>query len=164
MKDMNLNDALIASLARVLASERQGLTQLGDFLAAIQTNHSLNERLPELRNKLVEHMDKTRQHVTEIRQCVKRLDGQSSEPPVPTGSGAAAPPLGFSVLDHSVAAYAGEHRHIALYTLMAAIAQELGDEQTMHCAEQILSDEQEMAGWLTDELPGLVQEYLRLQE
>lgn len=60
----------------------------------------------------------------------------------------------------ALADYAAENFEIASYTALISAAQELGDQEIIRVCQQILRDEQEMASWLQQNLPTLVQQTL----
>ena len=59
--------------------------------------------------------------------------------------------------------YAAEHFEIASYRALITAARLLGENQVVQVCESILRDEQEMANWLEQTLPTIVQEYLGVQ-
>ena len=58
--------------------------------------------------------------------------------------------------------YAAEHAEIASYTVIRAAASEFGDTETVSICDQILSDENEMALWLLEQLPLVTVEHLKM--
>lgn len=59
-----------------------------------------------------------------------------------------------------LADYAFEHMEIASYRILIATTKHVGDVQTQRVCEEILSQEEEMANWLGQELEGTTQAYL----
>jgi len=63
-----------------------------------------------------------------------------------------------------MANYAFEHMEIAAYRILIAAAEAVGDTETARVCREILGEEEEMAGWLERNLPGVTQQYLRREE
>jgi ferritin-like metal-binding protein YciE len=57
--------------------------------------------------------------------------------------------------------FATENLEIASYNAIITAARDLGEDYVARTCEQILRDEQEMAGWLQENLPTAVRETLR---
>jgi ferritin-like metal-binding protein YciE len=57
--------------------------------------------------------------------------------------------------------YAAENLEIASYNAIITAARDLGEEEVARTCEQILREEQAMAGWLQENLPTAVRETLR---
>lgn len=64
------------------------------------------------------------------------------------------------LVKNALADYASEHLEIASYRALIVAARALGEQQTAQVCEGILRDEEEMARWLEQNLPTVVQEYL----
>lgn len=64
------------------------------------------------------------------------------------------------VVKASLASYAFEHMEIASYRALIAAASVCGDMETKRICEEILPQEQAMADWLAERLPGTVQKFL----
>jgi ferritin-like metal-binding protein YciE len=121
---------------------------------------------PEVQTRLQQHLDQTRQHAQMVKDCVQALGGSTSV--VKTGmaslfgqvqavsTGAARDEL----VKNAITDYAAENFEIASYTALIKAAQELGDQQTAQVCQQILLQEQEMANWLQQNLPTMVQQCL----
>jgi len=62
---------------------------------------------------------------------------------------------------NALADYAAENFEVASYTALVTAAQEMGDAQTAMVCQQILLEDEEMARWLQQNLPTLVQETMR---
>jgi len=120
----------------------------------------------EVVEKLREHCEQTKKHAELIEACINRHGG---EPSTVKDWGAklttAMQGLGMSFNDdlkvkdaHS--SYAAEQFEIATYTLIAAAAEEFGDDETLEACNTILEEEIEMANWLMENLPLVAQKYL----
>lgn len=121
----------------------------------------------EVRTKLEEHLEQTRNHAELVRGCIERLGGEVSEVKSWMASvmgamqGGITGPAEDQLIKDALADYAAENFEIASYIALIAAADEIGDTETAEVAEQILEDEQEMAAWLEDNLPQLVQQHLQ---
>lgn len=64
------------------------------------------------------------------------------------------------VVKGAMSGYIFEQTEVASYTALIAAARGAGDAETVHCCEQILPQEIEMARWLLEHLPGIVTAYM----
>jgi ferritin-like metal-binding protein YciE len=121
---------------------------------------------PQVRAKLEQHLEQTRNHAELVKNCVETLGGSPSR--VKTGmaklfgqmqavsTGAAKDEM----VKNALADYAAENFEVASYTALIRAAQGLGDQHTASVCQQMLQEDQEMATWLQTNLPTLVQEVL----
>jgi ferritin-like metal-binding protein YciE len=119
---------------------------------------------PQMQAKLQQHLEQTRRHAQMVKDCVEGLGASTSA--VKTGvstlfghmqaasTGAARDEL----VKNSIADYAAENFEIASYSALIAAAQELGDQKVAQVCQQILQDERDMANWLQQNLPSVVQQ------
>jgi ferritin-like metal-binding protein YciE len=161
-EEMKQQETLIAWLNDAHAMEKS--------LAPVLENHAKDADLhPEMQVKLQEHLNETKQHAELVAGCIKRLGGSVST--VKSGLGTVMGTVqGMStgmakdeLVKNALADYAAEHFEIASYRSLIAAAEELGDQQTVGVCQQILRDEEEMAGWLEQHLPTITREYLAKQ-
>lgn len=125
------------------------------------------EEYPQVQSKLQQHLEQTRRHADLVKGCVESLGGNTSS--LKTGmaslfgqmqalsTGAAQDEM----VKNALADYAAENFEVASYTALIGAAQELGDQHTLQTCQQILQEDQEMANWLQQNLPTLVQETMR---
>lgn len=64
---------------------------------------------------------------------------------------------------NGIADYTTENMEIASYQALKAGAEELGDQETMKLAEEILQEEMSMAEWIKTKMPTIVKQYLNQQ-
>jgi ferritin-like metal-binding protein YciE len=139
-------------------------------LVQVLENHAddVKDR-PEMYRKIAQHLEQTRMHAERVRECVERLGGSVST--VKTAMGAVS---GFfqgrstgaspdELVKNALSDYAAEHFEIASYKALITAARLLGENQVVQVCETILRDEQDMANWLEQNLPNVVQEYLNVQ-
>lgn len=136
-------------------------------LVQVLENHANDVKdRPEMYRKIAEHLEKTKMHAERVRDCVERLGGSTST--VKTTLGAVS---GFfqgrstgaspdELVKNALADYASEHLEIASYRALIVAARALGEHDVVRVCEGILSDEEDMARWLEQSLPTVVQEYL----
>jgi len=65
------------------------------------------------------------------------------------------------LVKNGIADYATEYFEMASYKALITAAQELGDQESVRTFQEILRDEEEMANWLNQQLPTIVQETMR---
>src|SRR5256714_5431111 len=121
---------------------------------------------PHVQAKLEQHLEQTRRHAEMVKGCIETLGGKTST--IKTGmatlfgqmqalsTGAAKDEM----VKNALADYAAENFEVASYTALVRAAQELGDQQTARICQQILQEDEEMARWLRQNLPTLVQQTL----
>jgi ferritin-like metal-binding protein YciE len=136
-------------------------------LVQVLENHANDVKdRPEMYRKIAEHLEKTKMHAERVRDCVERLGGSTST--VKTTLGAVS---GFfqgrstgaspdELVKNALADYASEHLEIASYRALIVAARALGEQDVVRICEDILRDEEDMARWLEQSLPTVVQEYL----
>jgi ferritin-like metal-binding protein YciE len=162
MANRDPRETLIGWLNDAYAMEK-GLVQ-------VLENHAddVKDR-PEMYRKIAQHLEQTKMHAERVRECVERLGGSVST--VKTAMGAVS---GFfqgrstgvspdELVKNALSDYAAEHFEIASYRALIAAARLLGENQVVQVCEAILRDEEDMAKWLEQGLPNVVQEYLNVQ-
>lgn len=162
MANRDPRETLIGWLNDAYAMEK-GLVQ-------VLENHAddVKDR-PEMYRKIAQHLEQTKMHAERVRECVERLGGSVST--VKTAMGAVS---GFfqgrstgaspdELVKNALSDYAAEHFEIASYRALITAARLLGENQVVQVCETILRDEQDMAHWLEQNLPNVVQEYLNVQ-
>ncbi|HEX6903731.1 MAG TPA: ferritin-like domain-containing protein [Thermoanaerobaculia bacterium] len=159
MTNQDPRETLIGWLNDAYAMEK-GLVQ-------VLENHANDVKdRPEMYRKIAEHLEKTKMHAERVRDCVERLGGSTST--VKTTLGAVS---GFfqgrstgaspdELVKNALADYASEHLEIASYRALIVAARALGEQDVVRICEDILRDEEDMARWLEQSLPTVVQEYL----
>jgi ferritin-like metal-binding protein YciE len=127
-------------------------------------NHSKQAQdFPEIKNKIDQHIDVTRNQADMVKDCIERNGGNVSS--IKSGlanlmgnlAGAATGPSGDTLIKNTLAEFGTENFEIASYTSLIDAAQTLGDTQTAQVCQQILREEQEMASWLMQNLPRVSQ-------
>lgn len=124
------------------------------------------EHYPELRARIVQHIDETRwQHgiLDEIlarrgtdNSILKDIGGRLAAFGQAVGGMAASD----EVVKGAMAGYVFENVEISSYTALIAAAKAVGDTATQAQLEQILEQEKAMAAWLLDHLPQVTQAFL----
>ena len=119
---------------------------------------------PQVQTKLEQHLEQTRRHAQMVQDCVQNLGGSTSA--LKTGmakffgqmQAVSTGPARDELVKNALADYAAENFEVASYTALVTAAQALGDAQTAMVCQQILQEDQEMANWLQQNLPTLVQQ------
>jgi len=162
MANRDPRETLIGWLNDAYAMEK-GLVQ-------VLENHANDVKdRPEMYRKIAQHLEQTKMHAERVHECVERLGGSVST--VKTALGAVS---GFfqgrstgvspdELVKNALSDYAAEHFEIASYKALIAAARLLGENQVVQVCEAILRDEEDMAKWLEQGLPNVVQEYLNVQ-
>jgi ferritin-like metal-binding protein YciE len=125
------------------------------------------ESYPDLRGRILEHLEETRGQIERLEGCIERYEGTPS-----SFKDAAAKMfgnmqalggalMGDEVVKGSMMSCVFEHLEIACYRSLITAAEELGDAETARICTGILKEEQAMAGWLEQRLPDITREFLR---
>lgn len=127
------------------------------------------ENYPDLRNRILEHLEETRAQAEMLVRCIER-HGTTSSPLKDSaaaflGNVQALSGLFFGdeVVKGAIASYTFEHLEIAAYRSLIGAAEELGDGETARVCSEILRQEEAMAGWLERHLPEVTRQHLRRQ-
>jgi ferritin-like metal-binding protein YciE len=159
MTNQDPRETLIGWLNDAYAMEK-GLVQ-------VLENHANDVKdRPDMYRRIAQHLEETKMHAERVRDCVQQLGGDVST--MKTAMGAVS---GFfqgrstgaspdELVKNALADYASEHLEIASYRALIVAARALGEQHVVQVCEGILRDEEEMARWLEQNLPMVVQEYL----
>lgn len=122
---------------------------------------------PQVRPKYEQHLEQTRRHAQMVKGCIEALGGKTStvKTSVATlfgqmqalSTGAAKDEM----VKNALADYAAENFEVASYIALIRAAQELNEMHTATVCEQIRQEDEEMARWIQQNLPTLVQQTLR---
>lgn len=133
-----------------------------------QTGHA--EDYPAIRQRLEAHLAQTRRHAELVEQCVEQLGGKVSTTKSGLGkmagfwqglsSGAADDVL----VKDCLADFSMENLEIASYKGLISGAEAAGEMEVADVCERILRDEEEMAQWLEEQIPLVVEDYVAQQQ
>jgi ferritin-like metal-binding protein YciE len=124
------------------------------------------EHFPEVRQRLEQHIDETRQQAQMLESCIQRRGGDTSTFKdlaarfAGMGQGISGIFVGDEVVKGAMASYTFEHMEIAAYTVLIETAELVGDPETSAICQRILAQEQAMAAWLGEHLPAVTCTYL----
>jgi ferritin-like metal-binding protein YciE len=159
---MSANELLLAWLKDAHAME--------EALIPILDNHANDARdHPQIQARIRQHLDETRRHADLVRGCIERLGGKPSTAKTLIGKlagsigGLGTGAFGDELVKDFLADFAAENFEIASYEALIVAARDLGDEETARTCEQILPDEQAMAGAIAESLPAVVRDTLHSQ-
>ncbi len=137
-------------------------------ISKVLENHVQDAKdYPLIQTQLQKHLEQTRHHAEIIKGCIERLGESPST--IKSGMANITGMLGGvstgmakdELVKNAISDYATEHFEIACYTALITAAQDYGDVDTVLACESIRRDEEEMAQWLEQQLPVVVQETLR---
>ncbi|HBC7422419.1 ferritin-like domain-containing protein [Serratia marcescens] len=121
---------------------------------------------PPLQNRIVQHLEETRQQQVQLEACIQRQQASASGLKDFAGKAAAMGQALSGVFTEDevvkgvISAYVFEHFEIASYKTLITAAELAGDIETQRSLEAILQQEQAMADWLRDNIPSITQAYL----
>lgn len=124
------------------------------------------EHYPELRARIVQHIEETRWQQRMLDDCltrrgisnsiIKDIGGKLAA----FGQAVGGMTVSDEVVKGAMAGYVFEHFEIASYTSLIGAADAVGDTATRSACEQILAQEKAMAAWLHDHLPEVTKAFL----
>jgi ferritin-like metal-binding protein YciE len=128
------------------------------------------ENYPTLRQRIRQHVEETRRQASRIKACLEQLDSGSSTVKDMAGKfsatmqGVGGMFAGDEVVKGTLAGYVFEHLEIASYTALIAAADAAGEAEVARVCRENLAEEQAMADWLRENLPGITQAFLKREE
>jgi ferritin-like metal-binding protein YciE len=121
---------------------------------------------PEIRLRLVKHLEETRRQSIAIQGCIERRGGRISivkdlfARTTGLAQALSAHLVGDEVVKGLLAVYTFEQMEIASYTILRVAAERVGDSETMAVCESILAEERAMAAWAQEQLEPTTRQYL----
>ncbi|WP_426506241.1 ferritin-like domain-containing protein [Serratia proteamaculans] len=121
---------------------------------------------PPLQNRIIQHLEETRQQQVQLEACIQRQDASTSGFKDFAGKATAMGQALSGVFTEDevvkgvISAYVFEHLEIASYKTLITAAEQVGDIETQRSLEAILQQEQAMADWLMDNIPSITLAYL----
>ena len=124
------------------------------------------ENYPELRQRIDQHVEETRNQARRIEARLEAMDSSPSSVKDTAASAMASLHAGGNAMmsDEVVKglgmAYAFEHMEIISYRNLMYAAEQYGDSATAELCRQIIPEEEAMADWLARHQQTLVQQFL----
>ncbi|HXH05085.1 MAG TPA: ferritin-like domain-containing protein [Vicinamibacterales bacterium] len=118
----------------------------------------------EVRSRLELHVEQTRRHAELVEGCLERLGSGTSTLKKGTASvfgtlqSLATGMFRDEAIKNALSDYATEHFEIACYRALAEAARQAGESDIVEVCEEIRRDEEEMARWLEERIPAIVQQ------
>lgn len=134
-------------------------------LVSILENHASHftrEQMPAAARRIQQHVIETQQHAQRMQECLRLLNATPSTIKstlaslVGTIEGAGTMIFRDQLVKSALTDYASEQFEIACYTALVSIATELGAHEIVNLCKQNLEEDQAMATWLLQQLPGVV--------
>jgi len=125
-------------------------------------SHFTREQMTAATRRIQQHIIETRQHAQRLQQCLQLLNTTPSTIKSTLSSivgsieGAGTMMFRDQLVKNALADYASEQFEIACYTALISIATELGQHEIVNLCKQNLEEDQAMATWLLQQLPGVV--------
>ena len=131
-----------------------------ESLAKVLESHAHDAKdLPEIRDRLEEHLRQTRRHAERMRRCLERLGEQPSSVKSMIGAltgmvqGASTGLFHDELLKNFLSDFAAENFEIACYRSLIAAADDLDQPEIAAICLETLSEEEMMAEWLEERIP-----------
>lgn len=128
------------------------------------------DQYPEVRQKLLQHLEDTRWQAEQLKTCLDRLDVKPSALKNLTGKAAAVVDniamalTKEDVVKNGLAGAAFEQFEVAAYRSLIAAARACAEPEIADTCERILQQEEEMAAWAEREIAPLTVEFLNRSE
>ncbi len=139
-------------------------------LIPVLENHAKDAKnMPEMQQKIQQHIEQTRQHADLDKQILERYDEKPSAVKTAIGSmfgamqSVSTGPFADEAVKNCLSDFAAENFEIAAYTALIAAAEKLGDQQAVSTFERIMRDEQDMADFIDEHLPSTVQMIMQVK-
>ena len=154
-------EMMITGLRNAHGLEQQAIEML-------ERNAERLENYPQLKARIAQHLEESRQQQAKVARALEEL-GESPSTLKDTVMGlvqnvqmAVHSAASDEVLKNSFTGYAFEHFEIASYRALMVMARMAGEPRVEQVAQQILRQEEEMAGWLEQHLPEIVSQHIAL--
>ncbi|WP_435927034.1 ferritin-like domain-containing protein [Dryocola sp. BD613] len=124
------------------------------------------EHYPDLKTRIVQHIDETRSQQALVKSVIDRYDTSSSAFKDAVGKlSAMGQAMGGmlaedEVVKGAISGYVFENMEIASYTSLIAAAELVGDHEGARIFGQILEQEVAMAQWLSTHLPEVTEQFM----
>lgn len=156
---MASNQEILAQWLRdVHAVEEQAKSML-------RAQSSRLEHYPELKARIEQHITETERQAERLERLLESRGGTSAMKDIGAKvmanlQGLAGAMAADEVVKGAGASYAFEHFEIANYRTLLGAAEACGDAEVKRVAEETLREEEAMAKWLEEHIPGVVKQYL----
>lgn len=148
-------DLLITWLNDAYAMEESQVEMLERFIKDFDSE-------PDIKSRLQEHLDMTRQQREDIKTCLGRLDQTPSKVKSLLGNllgmaqGMSTGPYKDELIKNMLLLHAGEHFEHASYLALVTAAEECCEDEIADVCERIAEEENDMADWAGESLPDIV--------
>jgi len=125
------------------------------------------EHYPELRQRIAQHATETKGQIAKLDQCFAILDEKPSAVKSALGwtmgnmQAASGMLTADEIVKGTMASYVFENLEIASYTILIAAAEKANEYEIARICEGIREEEQEMADWLKEHLPGTTEMFMQ---
>lgn len=154
---MSNKDLLIGWLNNAHAMEQQ--------LIPVLENHAKDmEKHPSAQARIRQHIEETRRHGERVARCLSLLGSRPSAVKSTLASlmgSAQAISTGLfkdELVKNALSDFAAEEFEVACYKALIVAARESGQSEIVRECEENMREDEAMARWLDEQLPGVVQE------
>lgn len=135
-------------------------------IVSVLTKHAEDAKnFPEVQERIQQHMEETQNHVEMIKGCLEEMNSDLPEAKADLSQAFANIMEMFGtkteqheLIKNSILEYSTENMEIAVYNTIITIAQQSNNERVTEVCTNIITEEQEMAEWIEDNMPDLVVE------
>jgi ferritin-like metal-binding protein YciE len=153
-------DNLMAWLRDAHAMEHQAIEMLEKMANRL-------EGYPELQARTRQHLDETHRQADMVLKCIERRGGSTSMVKdaagklIGTGQALSGLFVSDEVVKGALASCTFERYEASSYRILAATAEEVGDQETKRVCEELMRQEEAMGDWLWQHLPQVTRQYLQ---
>jgi ferritin-like metal-binding protein YciE len=133
----------------------------------VLTNHAKDAKdHPEMQRMIEQHLETTKRHAEMVKGLLDHLGETPSTMKsmmsnvMGTMQGMSTEVAGDELVKNVLGDFSTEHMEIASYRSLIAAGEMYGDQQIVQTCQSILSDEEQMAAWLEQQIPVVTQMYL----
>lgn len=143
---------------------RGAYTMESSLLEILEEQSERSKEFPHLQQRLKEHHSQTRQHMTLVEDCIRRLNGKVPSLRADISKvvgGAQSKMMGIfkdSLVKDLVASAASEELEIATYKSIIRLATRLGHGDIAQICQGILQEEETMLHFLNDQIDPIIDE------
>lgn len=163
----NVNPRSIMSSQEQLATWLNSAYGMEQNLTQVLENHAKDVGdHPEMQSRIQQHLDETRGHAERVKRCLEILGEKPSAMKSAMGTamgavhGMATGMFKDEIVKNCLMDFAAENFEIACYRSLIVAAEECGQPEIAQTCRDILSEEEEMARWLEQQIPEVTRMHL----
>jgi ferritin-like metal-binding protein YciE len=138
-------------------------------LIPVLENHAKDaeREMPQAATRIRQHLDETRRHAERVEQCLRQLGASPSTMKSTLGSilgsvqSVSTGMFRDEPIKNALSDYAAEQFEVACYKALVGAARDIGEQTVARACEENMREDENMARWLSDQIPSVVTHTLR---